>query len=98
MAIYSDMQTSSRASVFMWYRRPKRGRHSLEYNTRIGRPATAATIQNAEAVRKLIRENHEPPWSRYTIFLALNPLQVNQSCTNALVLGSDAQDAFHMRF
>ncbi|KOC62535.1 Putative uncharacterized protein FLJ37770, partial [Habropoda laboriosa] len=44
----------SRAAVFLWFRRFKEGRQSLEDDKREGRPSTSCTEANVESVRFLL--------------------------------------------
>lgn len=49
-------QSLRTAIVFRWYNKFKRGRQSLEVETHSSQPITTSAIQNAETLRKLIKE------------------------------------------
>ena len=44
----------SRARVFLWFKRFKDGRNSIDNDTRCGRPPTAVNDSNVSAVDKII--------------------------------------------
>ena len=47
----------SRTTVYYWFAEFKKGRGSLEDEPRDGRPKTAVTPENIDAVRKLVQED-----------------------------------------
>ncbi|XP_026326829.1 protein GVQW3-like [Hyposmocoma kahamanoa] len=52
-----------RATVFNWFAEFKRGRESFEDEAKLGRPPTAVTQENVQAIKKVIRENRQPTYA-----------------------------------
>ena len=50
-------EATSRARCFEWHTRFKRGRTSLEYDERSGRPSTSSKPKNVETIRRLVYED-----------------------------------------
>ena len=47
----------SRTQVQLWYNRVKENREDLNVNACNGRPSTSSTVENIEAVKKIILDN-----------------------------------------
>ena len=49
--------TMWRTQVQFWYNRFKEGREDINDDARPGRPGTSSTVENIEAVKKIILDN-----------------------------------------
>lgn len=65
-------EAPSRSSVFSWYNEFKRGRHSLKDEPREGRPISAVTPENIDAVRKLIEEDRHVTYQEIQATLGIS--------------------------
>ena len=63
----------------------KRVRHSLENETPTSRPVTGATTENAEAVKKLTKEEARMTVEQIQNILGMEPTATDLICKNTLM-------------
>lgn len=68
----------SRSSVFGWYAEFRRGRQSLKDEARSGRPSTAVTEENVQAVQRLLHEDRRITYVSIEKSLKIGSAAVNK--------------------
>lgn len=71
-------EAPSRTSVYRWYSEFQRGRDRLTDNPREGRPKTAVTQENIEAVRKMITEDRHVTYREIQASLGISGTPINE--------------------
>jgi [histone H3]-lysine36 N-dimethyltransferase SETMAR len=74
-SVFGDEAPSQR-TVYEWYANFKRGRVELCDESREGRPATAVTPENIDAVRNLLQEDHRTTYREIKAHLGIGMTQI----------------------
>jgi len=71
-------EAPSKASVYNWFAEFKRGRSTLSHASGAGRPKTAVTQENIDAVQKLIEEDRHVTYQEIQTSLGIGGSQVHK--------------------
>src|SRR5436190_13198683 len=74
-SVFGDEAPSQR-TIYEWYADFKRGRVELCDESREGRPATAVTPENIDAVRNLLQEDHRTIYREIKAHLGIGMTQI----------------------